>query len=238
MRPIYIIVLLLLTTSRVWADTLYIDDKVLVGMHQENSVDSPILKVIPSGTALDVIKQDKPLSQVKGPDGTTGWIDNKYLVKTAPGRAQLQEAEDKISQLEAQVSALKSNTAPENPSTDKNLAKDNEDLKQLLKSERLRVGELQAQTAELKNKLAHENNNDESAKKLETLASENAGLKKQIDNLQKTAGNPSKKINIDLGAFNWKKMLISISISLILGFAAGIYVLDLIIRRRHGGFRV
>lgn len=238
MRPIYIILLLLLTASKVWAETIYIDDNVLVGIHRENSIDSEILKVIPSGTALQVIKQDKSLTQIKSPDGTTGWIDNKYLVKTAPGRAQLQEAQDRITQLEKEITDLKSNTNTGNPESNTDLAKENDDLKQLLKSERLRVGELQAQAAELKNKLGHENNNTETTKKLEQLASEKAELQKQIETLQTTANNQSKNISIDISQFNWKKILITICISLVLGFAAGVYVLDLIIRRRHGGFRI
>lgn len=239
MRPVYITLLLLLAIAgEVRAETLYIDDKVLVGIHQENSVDSAILKLVASGTALQVIKKDKLLTQVKSPDGTVGWIDNKYLVQTAPGRAQLQEAQDEISHLETEIADLKSKTNTGSPATNTDLAKENEDLKQLLKSERLKVGELQAQAAELKNKLGQDNQNGETAKQLEKLTSENTELKQQIENLHKTSSQPSKKINIDISDFNWKKTLITICISLILGFAAGIYVLDLIIRRRHGGFRV
>ena len=237
-RSIYIALLplLLLVPEKAWAETLYIDDKVLVGLHQEKSTDSAILKLIPSGTALQVIKQDNPLTQVKDPDGTTGWVDNKYLVKTAPGRAQLQAAQEKIAQLETEITNLPKVNA--NPSVDPNLAKENEELRQLLKSERLRIGELQAQTAELRNKLGQENNNENITEQLEKLSREKAELQQQINNLQNTSDVPAKNTNLDIGGYNWKTILIVLSISLILGFAAGIYVLDLIIRRRHGGFRV
>lgn len=238
LATLILLVLIYLVSGFAVAETIYIDDKVMVGIHQEKSTDSVILKLLPSGTPLQVIKQDKPLTQVKSPDGTTGWIDNKYLVNTAPGRAQLQAAEEKITQLENEISTLKSGATTGNNQNNPDLTKENEELKQLLKSERLRVGELQAQTAELKNKLGQETNNEEITRQLEKLSREKAELQQQISNLQTASDTEKENINLDMGEFNWKKMLITIVVSLAVGIGFGIYLLDLMIRRRHGGFRV
>jgi len=233
---------MLLMPVMVIADPVYINDKVMAGLHQDKSVDSPILKVLPSGTTLEIVRRDTPLSQVKDLDGTTGWIDNQYLADTAPGRAQLQAALNQISKLEAEIVGLKSgaNTTTNTGTGDLvKITKENEELKQLLKSERLRIGELQTQTAELRNKLAKSNGGDtDLMEQLDTLAREKSELEKELGNLQADAQSPPDKIKLEMGEFNWKKMLISVAVSLAAGFIAGLLVLDWINRRRHGGFRI
>lgn len=242
MRPPPLLLLtLLLVPNLVLAETVYVDDKLMVGFHQEKSADSTIIKLVPGGTALELIKQDTPLTQVRDPDGTVGWVDNKYLIKIAPGREQLQAAEQKITGLEAEIARLQSGAGTGNQAiADGDLAKENEEFKQLLKSERLKVGELQAQVVELKSKLGQQGNG-ELSEQLAQLTQENTALLQQIEELQAATTavpSPVKNLNLDIGEFNWKKMLITIAISLVLGLVAGIYILDLVIRRRHGGFRV
>jgi uncharacterized protein YgiM (DUF1202 family) len=237
-----VILLMLLIPAMVIAESVYIDDKLMVGLHQDKSVDSPILKVLPGGTTLEIVRRDTPLSQVKDPDGTTGWIDNKYLTDAAPGRAQLQTALDQISKLEAEIASLKSaavSTAPTGPDDVVKITKENEELKQLLKSERLRIGELQTQTAELRNKLAKSNGGDSDLiEQLDTLTREKAELEKELGKI-KTGTQPSQeKIKLEIGEFDWKRMLISVAVSLLIGFIAGLLLLDWMNRRRHGGFRI
>ncbi len=228
------------------AETIYIDDKAMAGLHQDKSVDSPIIKVLPSGTTLEIIRRDTPMSQVKDPGGASGWIDNKYLADTAPGRAQLQTALDQISKLEVEIAGFKSgagtttniNTTGQSTETLAAVTNENEELKQLLKSERLRIGELQTQTAELRNKLAKNTGDNDLMKQLDTLAREKAQLERELNDIRAVAQPSNNKINFEIGEFNWKKMLISIAISLFAGFITGLFVLDWINRRRHGGFRV
>jgi SH3 domain protein len=228
------------------AEPIYVDDKAMAGLHQDKSVDSPIIKVLPSGTTLEIIKRDTPMSQVKEPAGTSGWMDNKYLVDIAPGRAQLQSALDQISKLEAEIAGLKSgsnttantNTTGQDSESLAAITKENEELKQLLKSERLRIGELQTQTAELRNKLAKNSDNDDLMKQLDALAREKAELEKELNDTRTETPSSNDKINLEIGAFDWKKMLISIAISLFAGFIAGLFMLDWINRRKHGGFRI
>ena len=237
-----VLLLILLMPVMVIAEPVYVNDKVMVGLHQDKSVDSPILKVLPSGTTLEIVRRDTPLSQVKVPDGATGWIDNKYLADAAPGRAQLQSALDQISKLEAEIAGLKSGTAVRAVTgTDDvgKITKENDELKQLLKSERLRIGELQTQTAELRNRLAKSNGGDSDLmEQLDILAREKAELEKELGKIQTGTQSSQEKVKLEIGQFDWKKMLISVAISLLAGFIAGLLVLDWINRRRHGGFRI
>jgi uncharacterized protein YgiM (DUF1202 family) len=232
---------LLVNSFCTWAEDIYLDDKIMVGLHQDKSVDTPIIKLLPGGTKLELVKRDLPLSQVRDADGTFGWIDNNYLTDTPPGRAQLQIALEKIAGLEGELTNLRTTPAtgvrPEDGQQASKLAQENEDLKQLLKSERLRVGELQAQSAELKNKLGQIPDNSKLVNQLQQLKQEKTELENRLDTLQ-SEKNTERKITIDMGALNWKKLLVYIASGLVIGFIFGLYLMDLLVRRRHGGFRI
>jgi len=242
----FVLLLILSMPIMTIAESIYIDDKAMVGLHQDKSVDSPIIKILPSGTTLEIIRRDTPMSQVKEPDGTSGWMGNKYLVDIAPGRAQLQSALDQISKLEARIADLESgsnvtastNTTVQGQEKLAEITKENEELKQLLKSERLRIGELQTQTAELRNKLAKNPDNDDHLKQLDALAREKAEMERELNKIRTKSQASNDKINFEIGAFDWKKMFITIAISLLTGFISGLFVLDWINRRKHGGFRI
>ena len=66
------------------AETVYITDSLLVGLHEQKSIDSPILKVLPTGTTLEVIKRDNDFVHVRDPKGVSGWISNNYLTTNNP----------------------------------------------------------------------------------------------------------------------------------------------------------
>lgn len=232
---------LLMLSVIAWAEDIYLDDKIMIGLHQDKSVDTPIIKLLPGGSRLELIKRDTPLSQVRDTEGTYGWIDNNYLADTPPGRARLQTALDKVATLEAEISDLKT-SPPEAGNRDdrqqaSDLEKENEELKQLLKSERLRVGELQAQTAELKNKLGNRPDDSKIAKQIQQLKQEKSDLEKKISSLQSDK-NTEPGITIDISEPDWKALLIYTGVSLVIGIFLGLYLLDLVNRRRHGGFRI
>ena len=242
----FVLLMILLMPIMTVAESVYIDDKVMAGLHQDKSVDSPIIKLLPSGTKLEIIRRDTPVSQVKEPGGASGWMDNKYLADTAPGRAQLQAALEQISKLEAEIADLKSgagmttniNTTGQSSESLAAVTNENEELKQLLKSERLRIGELQTQTAELRNKLSKNTGDNDLMEQLDTLAREKTELERELNNMRTVAQPLNNKINFEIGEFDWKKMLISIAISLFAGFIAGLFLLDWFNRRKHGGFRI
>ena len=232
---------LLFMANYALAEDIYLDDKIMIGLHQDKSVDTPIVKLLPGGTKLELIKRDTPLSRVRDSEGTYGWIDNNYLTDTPPGRAQLQIALDRVATLETEIANLKgiqteSGRSEENQQTS-GLEKENEELKQLLKSERLRVGELQAQTADLKNKLGNRPDTSKIDKHIQQLKQEKTDLENEIKSL-KSGNNAEPGFTINIGESDWKTMLIRVCSSLLIGFLLGLYILDLVNRRRHGGFRI
>ena len=50
--------LLLSLPATVIAETAYVTDKLMAGIHQDNTTGSIIIKVIPTGTKLEILKQE------------------------------------------------------------------------------------------------------------------------------------------------------------------------------------
>ncbi len=243
--------LLLWLPALTFAETAYVTDRLMAGIHEGNSTDSIIIKVIPTGTQLEILKKDGELTQIKDPDGTTGWINNRFLMNTPPAPALLSQAEERANNLENELeqarSAIKDleagnpvQTTTESSETLARLQKQNSDLKQKSKSAQLKIGELQAKLAELRNQMSQVSSDAAMAKKIEQLNEEKASLEKQLENLQTDIpDNPDNKIvAANPGNTSWTNILISFCITLLVGMGIGAYILDLTNRRRHGGFRI
>jgi len=223
---------LLFLPLAVFAQTVYIDDKVKIGLHQDNGIDSPIIKLLPAGTALEVVKRDTPFTQVKEPAGASGWIDNRYLVDAAPGRAQLLQLQEKAEKLELELAALKSGgpTTPAVAATEGDsgkfavLLQENTELKQQLQSEQLKSGELQAQAAELRNQLSQ--------------AGASSAEETEVEAMDENTATGITALLPFSGAPDWRSVLIGIVACLLIGMLGGVYLMDWMSRRRHGGFRI
>ena len=201
--------LLLACACAARAETLFVTDRVNIGLHREADIDSPITGLVPSGTALAVMARNGELARVQATNGPGGWIEGKYLVAEKPARARARELEIETQSLRAEIARLRSentNQATANPDESRQLAA-------RLNAQRLKVGELTARLTELKSRL---------------VATENRAAvvdgQGQADRIA--------------GLANWKTLAVASLVMLIIGMLAGAYLLDCLNRRRHGGFRV
>jgi SH3 domain protein len=236
-----------------YAETAYIVDKLMVGMHSEKTIESAILKVIPTGTELKILNRDGDFAFVEDPEGDSGWIDNNYLMKEQPTRQLIQEAQVKSDRLEVELEnaklqigeleeQLKQGTEVGNMQTDPKqidaLSLKNERLQQQLKEEQLNVGELHAQITELRIQIGKGNNTDSLNYQIEQLKQDKQLLEQQISDLDAIETADYSIENILTPTLEWRTLLTCLAITLIIGMIIGAYLLDYLNRRRHGGFRV
>jgi SH3 domain protein len=232
-----------LATQELRAETGFIIDKVEVGLHQDKSADSPILKLLPTGTRLEILARDGKQAQVRDPEGVVGWIDARYLTGDKSTRQLLTEAEAEITRLKSELQAAQSATATQNPAQLEALRQENEKLKQQLISEKLKAGELQAELTELRKQAVPAD--------ITVLKDQIAALKSENRRLS-AASNPGAAASQsapktlrgqllgyfadeELGLRRWFIMLL---IMLAIGLGLGAYLIDYLNRRRHGGFRI
>jgi SH3 domain protein len=217
---------LILFASLANAETVYVIDELKIGLHQSASINSPIIKLIKSGTELKIVDRIDDLVEVEDPEGAKGWINQKYVLNSKPGKARISELEKEIESLKSGTLMTENNNAPA----------EQKELIQQLNSERLKSGDLQAQLADLKAKIANVDSSDQFASTINSLTEENQQLKAQLESSGIEINTTADSTGFSLQS--WKQYLIAILVILVIGMAAGAFALDYLNRRRHGGFRV
>ena len=209
----------------VLAEVAYVTDEVTIGLHKEPTNESPIIKLVPSGTELNIIERENDLIHVEEPEGVRGWINTQNALNNKPGKTKINELEITNKELHKKIETL------EKKSTE--LISQGE-LEKKLNSERLKVGELQVELTNIKSRAGNIQTSDKLLTDIEQLKNANKQL---IDQLESAGINRKNS----LGSIKPENESSSFSIFLIIfifGIASGIFILDYINRRRHGGFRI
>jgi len=121
---------LALFTSLYWsnssgAEKAYIYDIIFVPLRATPGPSDPIVRdkkdrqvLVKSGTELTILsrKPENGFSKVSTPNNEIGWVPAQYIVNEPIARVRLDEAEDKIKLLEAQIKALQPGSTTPNSS--------------------------------------------------------------------------------------------------------------------------
>ena len=130
---LFLSIYILFVSATTFANSVvYITDQVDIPMRSEKTFSDNILRSLPSGSKLLIIKTTEDgWSQVKV-DGITGWIISRYLTNIKPAKFKLKELENEYSELKNEFESYKS-------SNDKNTygfsAKDETTLSQLYRGD-------------------------------------------------------------------------------------------------------
>ena len=172
-----------LLASTAVAETMYIDDTLLVPLRSGEGTGFRIVhKGLPSGTAVEIIEENKEsgYSQVKTTSGIEGFLPSRYLSKEPIARDKLVQAEKALASLRAQNKDLteKLNTLQssykelegQHSETSKSLSSNSDEL--------ARVKAISADALNLdRSNRDLRNSNEELRNQLELLEVENARLK-------------------------------------------------------------
>jgi len=98
------------------AEMLYVTDKIHIAMRAAPGKEAALLKMLASGTALEVLVKEGNQMQVRDPEKIEGWVDAGYLIPQLSTRVQMEKMQAQLQQ--AQV-ALTQETAKTKELTDK-----------------------------------------------------------------------------------------------------------------------
>jgi len=242
------------------AESLYVTDRILLGVHQDAVETSPVIATIPSGTAVTVLERGDNFTKVQLTDGKQGWASSGYLKPDKPATAeldaayaQLKQAQDTVKKLNDELTKRDrdSQVRQDEISNDKNTIKE---LQKKLKDQSAsapspsqealdQIKDLQAQVKQLteqKTTLVNESKSDSSVS-LHDLQNQNQQLQVRIEaalaNLQgKQIPSTSELAAIRPSFPVWYWILLfAIFIG---GIAAGVGWIDYHHRKRHGGYRI
>lgn len=184
MKVISVVLLFVLgvLAGSAFAETRYVSDRLEVQMRTGKGTQFKILRMLPSGTALEVLEvdQENGYSRVRTRSGVEGWVLSRYLMKGQAARDRLVNAEKQLARLELENRKLKTSFADlqqAKGSTDQErnaLNKKNRQITQELEEIRRTASSalaIDAENKDLKSKIvAYE-------RQLQTLQQENEGLK-------------------------------------------------------------
>lgn len=193
------------------ADTVYVTDRLRVGLHEDKTLESAIVDTIPTATPLEVLERSGAFTRVRTPEGTTGWVDAAYLTPEAPAsREALREARREIAGLRETIAALRQRATE-------------------LEQQRIQSASGESDAAAPVT--------PDALREMQQLAEENQRLQEALAE-QRTAGAAAPGSGSGgfgaLGGWHWLFLLVL----LLVAFALGVYVTDWRVRRRAGGFRV
>ena len=86
------------------AETRFVTDELEVDLRSGTSTQHRILRMLPSGTALETLEvdADSGYTKVRTSSGVEGWILTRFLSRTPSARDRLAETEKKLAELEIQ----------------------------------------------------------------------------------------------------------------------------------------
>lgn len=105
--------ILLLAFGTAHAKTVYVTDNLNLSLRSEESEKGKVIKLLPTGTPLTVISQNKKtgFSRVRLQTGEEGFFPTRSTMKEPPSRFQLEAANKNLGSLQTENASLKAELA-------------------------------------------------------------------------------------------------------------------------------
>jgi len=130
---VVLLLAMLILCSAARAETLYVAERMRIGLRADATEAGAVVKSVETGTPLEMIERTENFVQVRDPQGAVGWVEARYLTPELPTRVQLvklQEdlAKSKLQAAETQAQLKKAQAAAaEQEATIKKLEQEAED---------------------------------------------------------------------------------------------------------------
>lgn len=85
------------------AETLYVAERMRIGLRAEATETGTVVKTVETGTPLEAIERVENFVHVRDPQGTVGWAEARYLTPDAPARLQLVKLQEELARSRSQT---------------------------------------------------------------------------------------------------------------------------------------
>ncbi len=110
----YLGLLLFALSQSLPAAIKYVTDDLQLSLHTQSNSKGRLLQKIPSGTKLEVLKEEGLFAKVKTPDGTVGWTKAGFLMTDKPARVRVIELEQAQAQMKQDLEHTRGQLAVSN----------------------------------------------------------------------------------------------------------------------------
>ncbi len=204
----------------------HITDKLVAGLYGAPSAEGTPIRLLSSGTPLDVLERAGDFALVRLADQTQGWVEATYVTEEKPAKAVLLETQARLRQMGLELAALREKQALPGPDSPAGAGE---------AVTRQALVEAEERIAELERELAAKLPEGAAQRRLMELE---GSVQQALRLLADAQGYELHRPRAAEGVVGRFRSWIVGLIALLLGFGAGVALLDYHNRRRHGGFRV
>ena len=141
-----VIGLLVLLPLLAAAETGYVTDRLMLGLHQAEDTSDRPFRSLESGTRFEVLSRDRLYAHVRLEDGTEGYVKAAYVVYEPPAKLIVNETQAEAERLANELAEAKAAFAEPAAVID-SLKAETRTLESELEAARARVGELEEDNA-------------------------------------------------------------------------------------------
>jgi len=128
------------------AETGYVTDRLMLGLHQAEDTSDRPFRSLESGTRFEVLSRDRLYARVRLEDGTEGYVKAAYVVYEPPAKLIVNEAQAEVERLSVELAEAKAAFAEPAAAID-SLKADTATLKSGLEAATARADELAEENA-------------------------------------------------------------------------------------------
>ena len=141
-----VIALLALLPVLAVAETGYVTDRLMLGLHQAEDTSDRPFRSLESGTRFEVLSRDRLYAHVRLEDGTEGYVKAAYVVYEPPAKLIVNETQAEVERLSSELAEAKAAFAEPAAVID-SLKAETRALESELEAARTRVDELEQDNA-------------------------------------------------------------------------------------------
>ena len=149
----FVIGLLALLPLLAAAETGYVTDRLVLGLHQAEDTSDRAFRSLESGQEFEVLSRDRLYARIQLPDGTQGYVKAAYLVYDKPAKLIVSQTQAEVERLTAELEEARQAFAEPAAAIDK-LNADVAALQEDLDTNRARVEELEKENAAYQSRAA------------------------------------------------------------------------------------
>ncbi len=146
MRPLLVFGLLVVLPLTAAAETGYVTDRLMLGLHQAADTSDRPFRSLESGTEFEILSRDRLYAHVRLSDGTEGYVKAAYVVYEPPAKLIVNQTQAEVERLTTELEEAKAAFAEPAAVID-SLKAQAETLESDLEASRSRAAELEEDNA-------------------------------------------------------------------------------------------
>jgi hypothetical protein len=97
---------LLLMAARGWGAAAYVTDELVLNVYSDQNQQGQRLATLHSGASVETLSVNGDYTQVRLPNGITGWVKSTFLTTNVPATVRVKELQEDIDRSRATTPAL------------------------------------------------------------------------------------------------------------------------------------